>query len=155
MCVYIAISPHANCVCTYMTSRTRCCNILQNLSLSSSRRLHPAAILCLGMPEPNVVVTGSYDKHVRLLDLRQPVSVQSSYKEHTRPVLTLAATDWYIYTGSEDKTLCVWDRRNEKELQRIKVGFIISSVQASVIIYCFVLYSFPRWSHRSTCMGTC
>ena len=82
---------------------------------------HKSAVLCLDMPEENTLVSGSYDKNVRLFDLRVPISEMASYKEHSKPVLCLAATDRYIYSGSEDKSLCVWDRRAQSQLQKIKV----------------------------------
>ena len=85
------------------------------------RHQHKAAVLCLAMPQPNVLASGSYDKQVRVLDMRMPVSVVASHQEHSRPVLCLAATEHHLYTGSEDKSVCVWDRRAERLLQRIKV----------------------------------
>ena len=53
--------------------------------------------------------------------MRVPVSVVSSHQEHSRPVLCLAATEHYLYSGSEDKSVCVWDRRADQLLQRVKV----------------------------------
>ena len=70
-------------------------------------------------------MSASYDKNVRLFDLRVPISEVASYKEHSKPVLCVAATDRYIYSGSEDKSLCVWDRRAQSQLQKIKVTVFV------------------------------
>ena len=55
------------------------------------------------------------------MDLRTPVSVQQSHKQHTKPVLCVAAADNLVYSGSEDKSLCVWDLRAEALLQKLEV----------------------------------
>ena len=99
------------------------------------RHQHKAAVLCLAMPQPNVLASGSYDKQVRVLDMRVPVSVVSSHQEHSRPVLCLAVTEHHLYTGSEDKSVCVWDRRAERLLQRIKV-----CVRVCVCVWCVYVY---------------
>ena len=62
-----------------------------------------------------------YDKHVRVMDLRTPVSVQQFHQQHSRPVLSVVATDRVVYSGSEDKTLCVWDLRARGLLQKLQV----------------------------------
>ena len=81
-------------------------------------------MLSLHMPQPAVLVSGCHDKHVREFDLRIPISVVNGHQEHAKPVLCLAATEQYVYSGSEDKTVCVWDRRAQQQLQKIKVTII-------------------------------
>ena len=73
------------------------------------------------MPDKDCLVSGCYDKKVRVLDLRQPSAVQMEYKQHRRSVLSVAATQDCIYSASEDATVCVWDRRNNTLLQRLEV----------------------------------
>ncbi len=90
---------------------------------------HKAAVLSLHMPQSGTLVSGSCDKHVRIFDLRIPVSVVALHHEHTKPVLCLAATDNYVYSGSEDKSLCVWDRRAQRLLQRIKVSVYVGPLR--------------------------
>ena len=91
-------------------------------TLSPPRNLHKAAVLSLDIPQRDVLVSASYDKTVRELDIRTPVSIHSSHTQHTKPVLSLTTTDRYIYSASEDKTVCVWDRRGQGELQRVLVS---------------------------------
>lgn len=45
-----------------------------------------------------------------------------SYKPHASAVLSLAADDRLIVSGSEDRTLVVFDRRADGVLQRLQVG---------------------------------
>lgn len=45
-----------------------------------------------------------------------------SYKPHASAVLSLAADDRLIVSGSEDRTLVVFDRRGDGVLQRLQVG---------------------------------
>lgn len=59
-----------------------------------------------------------------MIDLRLPFPVQSEYKLHKKSVLSVMACDNYIYSGSEDNTVCVWDRRSENLLQRVTVSVV-------------------------------
>lgn len=45
-----------------------------------------------------------------------------SYKAHGSAVLSLAADDRLIVSGSEDRTLVVFDRRAGGVLQKLQVG---------------------------------
>lgn len=45
-----------------------------------------------------------------------------SYKPHTSAVLALVADERLILSGSEDRTLVVYDRRAARVLQRLQVG---------------------------------
>ena len=115
------------------------CNSIPYTCSHAHRDKHKVAVLCLAMPEPNVLVSGSYDKQVRVLDMRVPVSVVSSHQEHSRPVLCLAATEHYLYSGSEDKNVCVWDRRAEQILQREKVCVCVSVCVFVCVCVCVCL----------------
>ena len=57
------------------------------------------------------------------MDLRTPVSVQQFHKQHAKPVLCVAATENVVYSGSEDRSLCVWDLRAQRLLQKLEVGW--------------------------------
>lgn len=48
----------------------------------------------------------------------------SSYKPHASAVLSLAADERLIVSGSEDRTLVVFDRRAGAVLQRLQVGAV-------------------------------
>ena len=78
-------------------------------------------MLSLCMPERDCLVSGCFDKKVRVLDLRESTAVQMEHRQHRRSVLSVAAFRDYIYSASEDETVCVWDRRNNNLLQRLEV----------------------------------
>lgn len=59
--------------------------------------------------EANQIYAAGYDRHVYIIDPRESEVHRKRY--HRRPVLCLAADDKYIVTGSEDKTIAVFDRR--------------------------------------------
>ncbi|KAG8538579.1 hypothetical protein GDO81_022408 [Engystomops pustulosus] len=79
-----------------------------------------AAILCLAYL-PDILVAGSYDKRVSVYDPRASSPLIKSRKIHSSPVLSLAADDRHIVSGSEDRTLVVFDRRVNAVLQRIQL----------------------------------
>ena len=93
---------------------------LQEISVACSKQ-HKAAVLALDFPQPSCLVTSCYDKRVREFDLRVPVSLVADHQEHKKPVLALASSEYYVYSGGEDKTVCVWDRRARSLLQTLKV----------------------------------
>lgn len=75
----------------------------------------------MDFPQPSCLVTSSYDKKVREFDLRVPVSLVADHQEHKKPVLAVASSEHYVYSGGEDKSVCVWDRRGRGILQTVKV----------------------------------
>lgn len=79
-----------------------------------------AAILCLAYL-PDILVAGSYDKRVSVYDPRASSPLIKTRKIHSSPVLSLAADDRHIVSGSEDRTLVVFDRRVNAVLQRIQL----------------------------------
>ena len=81
-------------------------------------------MLSLHIPHRDCLVSACHDKKVRVIDLRLPFPVQADHKLHRRSVLSVAASDHYIYSGSEDSTVCVWDRRKAEMLQRVEVSGI-------------------------------
>ncbi|XP_075715222.1 F-box/WD repeat-containing protein 9 isoform X1 [Rhinoderma darwinii] len=79
-----------------------------------------AAILCLAY-QPDILVAGSYDKRVSVFDPRASSPLIKSRKIHSSPVLSLAADERHIISGSEDRTLVVFDRRVNAVSQRIQL----------------------------------
>ena len=92
------------------------------LSIFPFRKFHKGAVLCLSIPEPNSLVTCGVDRRVREFDMRVPVSLVADHHEHTGPVLGLTCSKNYVYSGGEDKKLCVWDRRARSVLQTLRVS---------------------------------
>ncbi|XP_053573812.1 F-box/WD repeat-containing protein 9 [Bombina bombina] len=77
-----------------------------------------AAVLCLAFL-PDILVAGSYDKRVSVYDPRASSPLVKSRKIHCSPVLSIVADDRHIVSGSEDRTLVVFDRRANAVLQRM------------------------------------
>ena len=83
-------------------------------------------------------MTSSVDKRVREFDLRIPVSLVTDHQEHSRPVMALTCSENYVYSGGEDKTLCVWDRRSQSVLQTLRVcahSYILTCCNASLVTH--------------------
>ena len=81
----------------------------------------------VAFPEPHLILTSSSDKHVRGFDLRDRdgsspfrdrlyVRQPDVIGEHSKAVLCVAANGNYVYSGSEDRTVKLWDRRNLNEV---------------------------------------
>ena len=81
----------------------------------------------VAFPERQLILTSSSDKHVRGFDLRDrdgssPVRDRLYVRqpdiigEHSKAVLCVAASGNYVYSGSEDRTVKLWDRRNLNEV---------------------------------------
>ena len=68
-------------------------------------------------------MTGCFDKQIREFDVRKPISQTSTLSGHRGPVLCLGSTGHYVFSASDDKTVCVWDRRTLKRLQKVTVSF--------------------------------
>nr|XP_017519992.2 F-box/WD repeat-containing protein 9 isoform X1 [Manis javanica] len=79
-----------------------------------------AAVLCLSY-QPDILVTGTYDKKVTVYDPRVGPALLKSRRLHSSAVLALLADDQHIISGSEDHTLVVFDRRANSVLQRLQL----------------------------------
>lgn len=80
-----------------------------------------------GLRPPRWVRGGGYDIWGGVKALKPPPFTASqalvrSYKAHGSAVLSLAADDRLIVSGSEDRTLVVFDRRAGGVLQKLQVG---------------------------------
>ncbi|XP_065834580.1 F-box/WD repeat-containing protein 9-like [Oscarella lobularis] len=82
-------------------------------------RGHKAVVLCMSMPEPNILYTGCQDKITRCFDLRASNEPMHTVQSHSRSVLCLDVANDFVVTGSEDQTVLVWDRRSSQDYKRI------------------------------------
>ncbi|XP_062593768.1 uncharacterized protein LOC134255270 [Saccostrea cucullata] len=83
--------------------------------------------------EANQVFAAGYDRHIYIIDPRDGEVHRKRY--HRRPVLCLAADDKYIVTGSEDKTVAVFDRRAGQVYKTIQTFDVGHSGKATGVIY--------------------
>ncbi|KAH0629646.1 hypothetical protein JD844_011875 [Phrynosoma platyrhinos] len=84
-----------------------------------------AAVLCLAYL-PDILVAGTYDKKVAgllwIISWPSFIAAQALVKRrklHSSAVLSLAADEHFILSGSEDRTLVCFDRRTNSVLQRL------------------------------------
>eukprot|EP00118_Oscarella_pearsei_P004237 m.17759 g.17759 ORF g.17759 m.17759 type:complete len:412 (+) comp27550_c0_seq1:49-1284(+) len=80
---------------------------------------HPAAVLCMSTPEPNILYTGCFDKHTRCFDLRGPDASFTS-KRLKRAVVCLEVKDNHVVAGCEDCRVTIWDKRSPEQHKSIK-----------------------------------
>ena len=96
--------------------------LLLLLLLLLFRHLHKGPVLSLCIPERDCLISACNDRTVRVMDLRQPQAVHTKHSLHKRSVLCVAAHGNYVYSGSEDSTVCVWDRRKGSMVQSLGVS---------------------------------
>lgn len=77
--------------------------------------------------EPNFIAAGGFDKRLYMLDPRDPENLIKK-RYHTQPILSVAADDKYVITGSEDKTIAIYDRVAGKKFKQIQVGFVAKCI---------------------------
>lgn len=79
------------------------------------------ALLCSNIHSATgTVVVGTFDKKVKMFDLRSPKPTVMGVKHHKMPVLSVCALNTYtIISASEDGTVAWMDRRNRKVISRL------------------------------------
>lgn len=77
--------------------------------------------------EPNFIAAGGFDKRLHMFDPRDPDSLmRKSY--HAQPILSIAADDKYVITGSEDKTIAIYDRAAGKKYKQIEIDSFVMAM---------------------------
>jgi len=84
-----------------------------------------SAVLGLHATE-NFIVGAGYNQFLYMIDPR--TGSGSKRKFHRRPVLCVAADDDFVISGSEDKTISVYDRRANRVFKTIQV-FIVTQFE--------------------------
>ncbi|KAL5020928.1 hypothetical protein ScPMuIL_000083 [Solemya velum] len=69
--------------------------------------------------EPGLIIAGGYNKQVYQIDPRE--GQIRCRKAHAQPVLCIAVDDNYIITGSEDRTVVIYDRRGAEIFKTLEV----------------------------------
>ena len=67
-------------------------------------------------------MAGAFNWRIYHIDPRLS-SIVAVKKYHTHPVLCLAVDDRYIISGSEDRTVCVYDRRADGLVKTLTVSW--------------------------------
>jgi WD40 repeat protein len=81
------------------------------------------ALLCSDIhSESGTVVVGTFDKKVKMFDMRSAKPTVMNVKHHKMPVLAVAAlpnSSFHMISASEDGTLAMMDRRTRKVIKRL------------------------------------
>lgn len=73
---------------------------------------HCHEVTCLNLKDspPQRIITGSYDKRVRIYDLRTE-DIALNLRGHQDHVTTVQMDDWKVVSGAHDGNIRVWDQR--------------------------------------------
>lgn len=69
------------------------------------------------------LASGCYGRTVSIFDTRTNDGPVLKHILHKKPVICIAADDKYVISGSEDKSVIVYDKVAAKILQRLEVIF--------------------------------
>lgn len=118
---------------------------------------HTDGIMCLQFSETlsypafPVIITGSYDRTVRVWNMETGVEL-SCLKGHTRAVRALQFDDFKLITGSMDHTLKVWDWRRGQCIRTLRGhtdGVVCLNFDSSVLASGSVDTTIKVWNLRT------
>ena len=82
----------------------------------------PSSVAVLSLyTEENNIFAGCFNKKVYFIDRRDSQAEIKPRTFHNRAVVCITGSDNYIISGSEDKRICIFDRRADKIFKMIKV----------------------------------
>lgn len=114
---------------------------------------HTDGIMCLQFDE-NTLITGSYDKTVRVWDLETGETLRV-LRGHTRDVRALQFDDAKLITGSMDRTLKIWNYRTGECIRTLEghnEGIVSLNFDANILASGSVDASIKVWDFRTqTC----
>ena len=125
-----------------------------NASSDSNIGSHDAAVKCVQFSNKiNAVVTGSWDKSVRIWDTREKTCV-GKYDQNNSKVYSLSVVDEKLVVATSDRKVLIWDLRNmsnyiarresslKYQTRCVKIfpnkeGYVMSSIEGRVAVEYF------------------
>ncbi|XP_026674387.1 F-box/WD repeat-containing protein 9-like isoform X2 [Ceratina calcarata] len=97
------------------------------------------ALLCVAScPELALFATGSFCRTIFVFDQRVNYKPVIHYRPHRRAVIRLVMNSHFILSGSEDRTVSVWDQRAGKIMENVTISqesFPMSMCMQRDIVY--------------------
>jgi len=94
-----------------------------------------SAVLSTVFASPSLLIAGCYDKNIYDIDPRSS-NVVNTRRDHSRPVLAVAADEQYIVSASEDSTVAVYD---------ITAGKVFKTIQMEAFPMCMSYANDQLW----------
>lgn len=97
--------------------------------INTIKNAHLTTINCMELnTENNILITGGKDAIVKIWDVNENnLEFNDKFESHSDEITTLNINDTNLITGSQDKTIKQWDLTKGKNIQTLRVGFILAS----------------------------
>ncbi|CAD5112121.1 DgyrCDS1362 [Dimorphilus gyrociliatus] len=89
------------------------------LQQSFTNHNHTGCIKCLNVSKNDILVSGSTDETIQLINLKSRKET-GSLMEHSGTVTSLNSFDDYLISSSEDGSICIWDVKSWQCLKTLK-----------------------------------